>query len=928
MIRLPALWTVAVLTLPQGPLFGADISKGGGPAAVRLDVVVRDGRGRLVPGLEASAFDVTENGARVTVTKVRFRDAAEEEHSAPISLLFGQIGNDTAGPVREAALELVSAGVAAKIPFAVYQVDRTLRLVHGFSTDQKSLGRAIRAATGKRRGTDSASQKPPAEDAATDRVLRAATDMARDNGLRPPLAALLALIRTQEDTPGRKAVVFFSEGLPIAGIEEEPFRTIVSAANHAHVSIYTVDAGALAISSQEQKMREVWTMSPGLYGMNLASLADPHSNMATGVGSVNFRKRDDALRGPAPDPVSPVLAALADQTGGFGVARSGSLRKVMRRIPEDLGGYYELTYLPPGSLDGAYHATKVALSRGKLTVQGRDGYYAMPSLPGSAAQPFAAPLLEALDRPAPAEDFPHEAELLRFRSDTGDRPVQSLTVGVAARHLQFTPESGTGLLRARFSFLALVRDAGGKAVASFARDVPMQVTQRLLTGLQGRFLTYSKDLELPPGEYTLESVVVDQESGKISVRKSRCTVAAEAAGFGMSSIAIVQEVTPAEPEGEAGSVFRVGDKVVMPAGNGAVPGGKGAVASLFVKLYYEPGSTAPYKLQVQVLKDGKAVIRGPVSLPAVEGKAVAHVLKLDVSRLPAGNYDVRLVARQGPHRAEEQARMVIEGGADTASGAPEQVEEASVAAPSFAELKTAVPTAEQQRLIDDARETVMRYAERLPDFLCTQVTRRYLDERGTGGWRNLGDVTHLLSYYDGAEHYSEMVDRSVVSKQRSAPPEMTSAGEFGSVLKKIFDRASQAQFGWLRRDQLRGRPVQVFTYSVDEAHSTYRVGYARTGVYTPSVYSAYQGLVFIDQDTGGIRRVTLETGALPARLPVRHVGLALDYDDTAVGGGLYLLPVSVDIELLLHKRTVVRNEISFRSYQRFTTNSRVVKYTP
>jgi VWFA-related protein len=926
MTRLPALGAAVVLLLPQCPALGADVAAGAGSPPVRLDVVVRDSRGRLVPGLDGSAFEVTENGAPVAVAAARFRDAARENRTAPVSLLFAQLGNDTAGPVRDAAQELISAGAAANVRFAVYQVDQALRLLQGFTADRKLLARAVRLATGKQRGKAPPDQSPAEGDLATDRVLRTAAGMARENGLGPQLAALLALARAQQDTPERKAVVLFSEGLPVPSIDAEPFRIIVSAANQANVSIYTVDAGALAISAQEQKMREVWTVSPGLYGMNLAALADPYANMASGVGNVALRKRDEALRGPAPDPVSPALLALAEQTGGFGVARGGSLRKTMRRIPEDLGGYYELTYSPPGNLDGAYRATTVALNRGKLTVQGRGGYYAMPNLPGSAAQPYAAPLLEALERPAPVQDFPHEAAVLRFRGDRG-RPAQSLMVGVATRHLQFA-QDGAGLLRARFSLLALVRDAGGAVAASFARDVPMQVTERLLAELQGRFLTYSKDLELPPGDYTLESVVRDQESGKLSMKKSRFTVAPAMPGFGMSSVAVVEEVAPAEPDGAAGAVFRLGDKVVMPAGDGAVRGGRGAVASLFVKLYAAEDTAAPFELELEVLRDSKPAIRGPVKLPAPPGKMLAQVLKVDVSRLPAGAYNVRLIARQGPHRAEEQTRMTIGGGAEPAAAAEAESGQAGVAAPSFDELQTAVPTAGQQRLIAGARETVMRYSERLPDFLCTQVTRRLLDETGTGGWRNLGDVTHLLSYYDGAEHYAAIVDRSIAGKHQAAPPAMTSAGEFGSLLRKIFDPASQARFGWLRQDRLRGRPVQVFTYSVDQARSTYRVSYARTGAYTPSVYSAYHGLVFIDRDTGGIRRVTLETGPLPNGFPVRHVTLALDYDDTAVGGNLYLLPLSVDIELRLRKKTVVRNEISFRSYQRFTATSRIVKYTP
>jgi hypothetical protein len=121
--------------------------------------------------------------------------------------------------------------------------------------------------------------------------------------------------------------------------------------------------------------------------------------------------------------------------------------------------------------------------------------------------------------------------------------------------------------------------------------------------------------------------------------------------------------------------------------------------------------------------------------------------------------------------------------------------------------------------------------------------------------------------------------------------------------------------------------VLVLTYSVEADHSKYAVSY-HGGVNKAPVFSAYHGLLFVDSNTGAVLRVTHETGPLPPDMPMHHIGLVVDYDYTAIGGHLYLVPVAASLEVRHRKSTVIRNEVSFRAYQRFTVDSRVLPYVP
>src|SRR5262249_32671999 len=61
--------------------------------------------------------------------------------------------------------------------------------------------------------------------------------------------SLLAVVNSIRNLPGRKTVIFFSEGLSLPPAVVEQFRSVINAANRANVSVYTVDAAGLRIDS-------------------------------------------------------------------------------------------------------------------------------------------------------------------------------------------------------------------------------------------------------------------------------------------------------------------------------------------------------------------------------------------------------------------------------------------------------------------------------------------------------------------------------------------------------------------------------------------------------------------------------------------------------------------------------------------------------
>jgi VWFA-related protein len=896
--------------IPMRIPIGAFLLLGVGLSAqVHLDVVVRDSHSRIVRNLEAADFSVRENGAEAAIRTVQ---PADPKQKHLVSLLFDHLGGEPARLAREAAMELLNAAAKSNVAFGVFESDPALRARQPFTADAKAVRRAIEQATSSKPAAGAAQ---PSEDAVTQRVLRAAKAVESETRTRPAVIALMALIRGSSPEPGRKAIVYFSQGLPVDP-RRDGFRVIISSANRAGVAVYAIDAAALAISHDEEVRRAAALQSMIKFGEERPTHEVPGSGAPTTIYQQTAVTADRLdRRNPANTPPS-ALAVLTRSTGGFLLETGTGFRQGMRRVAEELTGYYEITYLPKDrEPDGAFRATRVEVKLQKSEVRGREGYFATPDLSGRPVLPYEIPLLGAIERSASSPDLSHRAAVLHFRDDAG-RAAATVALEVPTRDLQFQQDDSAGVFRARVAVLALVRAADGTVVDRLGGDTPILSPRGMLDDMRRRFVSMQKQMDLPPGAYVLETAVQDRIGEHVSTSRREFTVAAPAAGLGLSSVTVVRAVTPSAGE-EHDAGFHLDDKNVEPALDGGAI--RGHPASVYFKVYPDSGAAGPVDVALELWSGDKRAIHSASKITPDGAKPLAEVLTLDVSRVPAGTYELRVTARQGGSRAVESASLVIPaGGEESASALPDDSE---VPVETAATPKAVPPTAEQQRLIETARENALRYSERLPNFICTQATRRMIDAGGKGEWRTVEEASDLLSFYDGREHYAPLTMQAK-TKEGDFPASVNSAGEFGSIMKEVFDPASAASFAWLRREQVRGRVVQVFSYFVDAAHSRYRITYRGSQQQAP-VFAAFRGQVALDPETGTVRRLTLSTEPQPANIPVRQVSLALDYDEIGVADQVYLLPVAVTLDVRLHKKTVARNEVSFRSYQRFSADSRI-----
>jgi hypothetical protein len=241
-------------------------------------------------------------------------------------------------------------------------------------------------------------------------------------------------------------------------------------------------------------------------------------------------------------------------------------------------------------------------------------------------------------------------------------------------------------------------------------------------------------------------------------------------------------------------------------------------------------------------------------------------------------------------------------------------------------LPPAPNAVEQAAIIQEVREYALNYSKGLPNFLTTQVVRRY--QAGAPGsrynrnssepsWVPLDTLTLRLSYFEQKEEYKLIMHgNSPTTQDFKSLGGATSTGEFGSLLRDIFEPRTHARFEWDGWATLRGNLVMAFSYSVEQQYSQWGIEYEKKDHIVP----AYSGRILIDKDTHVVMRVTLNADDIPPSFPVKMATTILDYDYTDISGHQFLLPLKSETQMSADG-VLSKNDTEFRLYRKYSAES-------
>ncbi|MCU1220653.1 MAG: hypothetical protein JWN42_1850 [Candidatus Angelobacter sp.] len=491
---------------------------------VVVDVVVTDSKGQPVPDLKASDFTLLEDGKPQKISGFNFEHPGSAPAPVQVNLppsvvtnapkfqsnslnviLFDTVNGEFAehAYARDQLLKFLNTAELGR-PVAIFALQTQLKLLHDFTTDNKSLSAVV------------AKYRPPAQTINSESIeSRASAFSTRgdyhtsERGIETTLNQLNALAKVLAGYPGRKNLIWLSESFPLTLFPE----------TLNQMNIGGQDLRSAGTPGTNQNLQ---TSAPfKTYGALIKKVSDSLMAAQVAVYPVDAGAvgKNDHLAS------QHTMETMAESTGGKAFKNSNDLVLGLRAGIEDGSTYYTLTYYPENrKWDGLFRTIQVKSGQDNLRLRHREGYYALDPEKmhkedtDAVAENFSR-LLE-LDAPS-ATQIVFQAQV-QPPSEKSKKVV--VTFHIDPRTLAFEQKDG-GMEFARLSCTvwAYGKDkekptmSSGTVTANLKASEYQQIVQQ-------RFLPCDRQLELKPGTYALRMGVLDRSTNKIGTASAQVVV--------------------------------------------------------------------------------------------------------------------------------------------------------------------------------------------------------------------------------------------------------------------------------------------------------------------------------------------------------------------------------------------------------------------
>lgn len=486
---------------------------------IQIDVTVTDKEGKIVKDLKPEDFEVYENKEKQEITNFSFISSENQSSSTQKTVRK----NDTpipvsASPIRAEQVRRTIALVVDDLNTAIGSLSDVRRSLRKFVDEQmqpNDLVAILRTGVGIGVSQQFTNDK---------RLLYAAIDNIKCNSIgdkcfpqppkleglaKPPagisvsevglksnesegfeedvitvgtLGGLSFIINGMKEMPGRKSIMFFSDGFSIAVAQRDrssrvldTLKILTESANRSSITIYSFDPRGL-LTGMPEEVNGLLTRQQGL------------AYLAVETGGRAFLNRNDLSVG--------IEKALADQQG-----------------------FYLIGYQPdPETFDPdkrRFNTLEIKVRRPDLTVRHRSGFFGVADTKAvDSPQSPAAQLLKAASSPFAANDIKLQLNTIFGNKEKEGSFVQSF-LHVDAKELKFTDEPG-GWKKAVFEILAISFGENGVPVDQISNTQTFRVKNELYNTIINKGFVYNFIFPVKkPGAYQMRVVLRDTATSKI-----------------------------------------------------------------------------------------------------------------------------------------------------------------------------------------------------------------------------------------------------------------------------------------------------------------------------------------------------------------------------------------------------------------------------
>lgn len=462
---------------------------------------------------------------------------------------------------------------------------------------------------------------------------------------------LMAIVNSMSRLPGRKAVLFFSEGVSIPPNVQRHFNSVINAANRANVSIYAIDSAGLRAQSALQSTRDEINARARRRMDNLDRTMNTSGALIAGL-----ERNEDLLNY---NPQSG-LSQLAQQTGGAFIGDTNNITAKLRQVDEDLGTYYLLTYSPTNqTYDGKFRNISVKVKRSGVDTLARKGYYAVPPTGSSPMFYYEAPPLALLSGSTKPKDFPLQVNSLNF-PEAGRVGHTAVEVEIPAAAFTFAADNEKKLYNSDFSVVVLIRDQAKQVVDKLSHHYALVGPLNSVGSVKKGKILFYRESNLPPGKYDVDAIAYDALSSKASV--NRCSLEipeADDNNLRLSSVMIIQRAEPAKEKTD--SPFLINDQLLIYPNLGEAVHKSVKQMGFYFNVYPAKGVNDAPKLTLEVLQNNKSVAKVPLKLGEPDAKGrIQYASALPLDSLNPGSYELKISVSDAKRTVSRSATFALE----------------------------------------------------------------------------------------------------------------------------------------------------------------------------------------------------------------------------------------------------------------------------
>ena len=447
------------------------------------------------------------------------------------------------------------------------------------------------------------------------------------------LAALQTAVSMLRALPEQKTLLYFGSGLRLNGTDNQAqFRATVNEAIRANVTLNPIDARGLVAAPP---LGDATRASPGGVGIFTGALAERAVS--------NLQRSQDALY------------SLAKDTGGIAMFDYNDLSLGIVRAAQAVGDYYIIGYYSTHTeADGKFRRVRVTLTGGRAgEVAHRQGYYADKAFGRFTDTDKERQLEEALMLDNPVTEITIAMEVNYFQLNRAEYFVP-VALKIPGSELELARRRGAA--RTLIDFIGEVKDDLGYTIQNVRDKLDIRLSEATASQLTTRPIQYETGFTLLPGKYVIKVLARDSTTGRIGTYQAAFTIPnlmREEQRLPISSVVLSAQRVPMSEalhtvqngSGQIAHPLVYGGEKLLPSVTRVFSRSR----EMYVYLQaYERGAeaTQPLVAFVSFFRDGTRVLETEPLLVTggldVRSKAVPIRLAVPLGGLPPGRYDCQV----------------------------------------------------------------------------------------------------------------------------------------------------------------------------------------------------------------------------------------------------------------------------------------------